>query len=111
MHSKTFLAAALLALALPFSAMADPENKAEHLVEALNLQGDRANQVQQILEDHYDQVKEIKKRAHEDMKQLKEEKMQNLQQVLTEQEMNQLEAIKKLTKGHKRKHDKDDDDD
>lgn len=109
MHRKSILAAAILALTLPFNAVADPEKKAEYVTEALNLQGDRASQVQEILEDHYDQVKEVMKRAHEEMKQLKEEKKQNLEQVLTEQEMKQLKAIHKLSKGHKRKHDKDDD--
>lgn len=92
MQMKHFLSAAVLSAAMPLTAFAG-EDKSEEVINALNLDGDRAEQVQGIMEDYHDQKKEIKKLAHEQVKQLKDLKKQRLEAVLSDNEMQQLESM------------------
>ena len=108
MKITNILLAAILAVALPFSAVAvaDPD---EDIAKALNLDQDRAQQVEVIMDNYDDRRDEVKERAHDDMKKLKEEKKQKLEAVLSEDEMEQLEAMHEAKKDKHRKDCMDDD--
>lgn len=95
MKVKTIFCAALTTavLALPYGALADHhEDKADNVIKALNLKGDKADRVEEIMESYED-----------DMKALKEQKKTRLDAVLSDEEMEQLEAMKDAKKDHKKK--------
>jgi len=88
----TALTTAALTLTLPYGALANAGDKAEHVIKALNLQGDKADRVEEIMETYED-----------DMKALKEQKKTRLDAVLTDEEMEQLEAMHDAKKDRKKK--------
>lgn len=105
MQIKHFISAAVLAAAMPLSAMAGSENKVDELVDSLQLDDKRAEQVREIMNDYHEQKKEIKKVAHDQKKLLKDLKKQRLSTVLSENEMEQLEAVvKEKMERYKEKH-------
>lgn len=90
MQIKHMVAIASLTLSLPLTALAN--DKSDEVIKALNLQGAKAEQVEDIMENYHDQRKEVKERARDSIKALKEQKKQQLEVVLTDAEMDQLEA-------------------
>lgn len=88
----TALTTAALTLTLPYGAFANTGDKSEHVIKALNLTGDKADRVEEIMESYED-----------DMKALKEQKKTRLDAVLTDEEMEQLEAMHDAKKDRKKK--------
>lgn len=86
-------------LAMPLSALAGDD-----VAKMLNLKGDRADQVEDIMENYHDQREAIKDRAHDDMKALKEQKMSSLKTVLSDDEYNKLEDMYEAKKSAHEKH-------
>lgn len=93
MQAKQLLTAVVLAAAIPLSANAGSDEKTEDLINALNLQDNRAEQVREILDAYHEQKKQIMELAHDQAKQAKELKKQRLDSVLTDEEMEQLKSI------------------
>lgn len=94
MKIKNVILTAGLAMAMPLAAMAGSDNKAEDISKALNLDENRAEQVEQIMENYYEQHK-----------QLKQQKEDQLDAILTDDEMDRLMKMKKDMK-HDEKHDR-----
>jgi len=95
MDIKTFVGATVIAIALPFGAIAepDPSENADKISEELGLDDERAAQVEQILTTYYDGKKA-----------LKEQKEAQLKTVLSEEEMDKLKAMYDRKKDRDRKH-------
>ena len=92
MDIKTIVGAAVIAFALPFGALADPDEKADKISQELGLDDERAAQVEQILTTY-----------HDGKKALKEQKKAQLKTVLSEEEMDKLEAMYEKKKDKHRK--------
>lgn len=92
MKIKNLALSLCLATVLPLTAFAnfDAEDKAEHLSKMLNLDSNRASQVEQIYKNYEDQHKV-----------LKDQKEEQLKTVLTDEEMERLKEMKK-DKHHKK---------
>jgi|SRR5690554_1334609 len=86
------LTTAALTLTMPYGALADHHgDKSDDIIKALNLKGDKADRVEEIMESYED-----------DMKALKEQKKTRLEAVLSDEEMDQLEALKDAKKDRKK---------
>jgi len=83
MEIKHLAGAAIIALAIPLSAIADAKGKADKITEALNLDAVRAAQVEKIMADYYEGKSAVKA-----------QKKEQLKAVLTEEEMDKLKAMK-----------------
>ncbi|MFA5630470.1 MAG: hypothetical protein WC997_03065 [Porticoccaceae bacterium] len=92
MDIKTIVGATVIALALPFGALADPDEKADKISQELGLDDERAAQVEQILTTY-----------HDGKKALKEQKKAQLKTVLSEEEMDKLKAMYEKKKDKHRK--------
>lgn len=92
MKIKNVILSLGLAAAIPFTAYAnyDAEEKAEHITKMLNMDQNRAQQVEQVFKNYEEQHKV-----------LKEQKKQRLDSILTDDEMDQLEDMKKAKKDKK----------
>lgn len=104
MQFKPILGGLVLATTLPMSAFAGSKDKTENIIDALNLEGDRAEQVQEIMNDYHEQRDEVKERAHSQIKELKKQKEQQLEAVLTDEEMDQYESMMEAKKDWHAKH-------
>ena len=82
-------AVAILGLALPLGAMANhgDKDKAEHIIKALDLDDERAEEVRSVVENYTEKRKELKEQYKEQLK-----------GVLTDEEYEQLKAMKKAKK-------------
>lgn len=103
MRLNYLIGTAVLGLALPLTAVAG-DDKGEKLAKALNLSGDRAEQVEQVLENYHEQRKEVKDQAEERLSTLGDQKKSQLRSILTEEEFEQYEDMheaKKEFKKHK----------
>lgn len=109
MNVRTLLLATTLALplAVPVAAHPSHEGKAEKLIESLNLDDGRAEEVRQILQRFHEQQRSVYEQAKESMKELHKTKHEQLQQVLTEEEMEKLKAMKSGAHGKHHKHGKE----
>lgn len=97
MQIRHIIAATVLGIALPMSAMAG-DDYGKHLVKTLNLEGDRADQVQEIVDEYQEQKKELKEKMHDEYSALSDQKEQKLKSVLTKEEFKQYEALKETKK-------------
>lgn len=103
MKIRHILGSAVLGMALPMAAFADREDKAEDVVNALNLDGERGQEVKEALEQYHDQKSELKERAKDQMSSLKDQKEARLQAVLTDDEFEQYESMQEAKKDRKDK--------
>lgn len=112
MRVKHVFGVMLLGLALPFGAVAEPQDKAEDLATALNLDEGRTQELTEIVEAYQEQRKQVMKRAHDQVKELREQSDEQLEAVLTDEEYERYEAIMALTqkdKHHKKRKKSDND--
>jgi phosphoserine phosphatase len=109
MNVRTLLLVTTLALplAIPVAAHPSHEGKAEKLLESLNLDDGRTEEVRQILQHFHEQRRAVHEQAKERMKELHKAKHEQLQQVLTEEEMEKLKAKKSAMHAKHRKHGKE----
>lgn len=99
-----------LALALPVNAKPPSEKHHEHVIEALELDDGRAEEVRQIMQSYHEQKRALHREVREQMKALHADKQERLGKVLTEEEMAKLKEMKaerhKEADGRKGHHDK-----
>ncbi len=103
MKIRHIVGSAVLGMALPMAAFADKEDKAEDVVNALNLDDQRGEEVQQVLENFHDQKKEVKERSKDQISSLKDQKEERLQAILTDDEFEQYENLQEAKKDRKDK--------
>lgn len=103
MNIKHLLGTAVLGALIPMGAMAGSDDKSEKVVEALNLDGDRADQVEEVMSNYYDQKKTVMEQTKDQVKTLKEQKEERLKDILSDDEFEQYESI---ADAHKNKHHK-----
>jgi len=88
MELKHLVGATIIALAIPFTAVAgDADEKADKIAQELGLDDERAAQVEQIITNY-----------HEGKEALKEQKKEQLKAVLSEDEMDKLKELKDAKK-------------
>ena len=92
MNIRQFSGITIIGLSLSAGAMAGAGHKTDKIAEKLNLDAERAAQVEEIMNDYY-----------EGKKALRDEKKARLKEVLTDEEMDQLKAMheRKREKMHK----------
>lgn len=103
MKIRHILGTAVLGMALPMAAFADREDKAEDVVNALNLDSERGQEVQDALEQYHDQKSQVKDRADDQMSALEDQKESRLQAILTDDEYEQYESMQEAKKDRKDK--------
>lgn len=103
MNIKHLLGTAVLGALIPMGAMAGSDDKSEKVVEALNLEGDRKEQVQEVMSNYYEQKKTVKEQTKDQMETLKDQKEERLKGILSDDEFEQYETMKEA---HQDKHDK-----
>ncbi|MBC6906635.1 hypothetical protein DWB84_14375 [Saccharophagus sp. K07] len=101
MNTKVLLLASALAISAPFTAFAGDKHHKD-LVKALNLQGDKAEQVEDILESYKDQAEDVKDRAKDQLSDLRDKKEDQLKAVLSKAEYDRYKSFKDA---HKDKND------
>ena len=96
MKLSTLLIAASLALpfTLPAAAYSAGEHRGEKLIETLQLDDARADQVRQILQSSKEKREQLHRDTKKAMKQLHADTQQKLKQILTEEEIAQLEELR-----------------
>lgn len=97
MKITSILAAGILVAAAPMGVLAN-EKHDKDLVKALNLKGDRAEQVEDIMSRYDDQAKQIKERAKDQISDLRDQKKEQLKAVLSDKEFEQYESMKEAKK-------------
>ncbi len=102
MHLRHILATTVIGLALPMGAMAGDDH-ADRLVKNLNLSGEKADQVENILEEFHDQKHDLMEKTHDQIGDLADEKDQKLKAILTKEEYKQYEDFKETKKDMKKK--------
>lgn len=93
MNTKILLIAASLALSTPLSAFAGDYKHDEDVIKSLNLKGDRADQVEEILDTYKDQSKKIKENAKDQLGNLHDQKEGQLKAVLNDDEYKRYESM------------------
>ncbi len=106
MQLRHILAATVLGLALPMGAIAGDDH-ADRVVKTLNLSGDKADRVEDILEDFHDQKHDLMENTHDQISDLADEKDAKLKAVLTDEEYKQYEELRETKKEMKKKWKKD----
>lgn len=101
MRLRCVIGATVLGLALPFAAIAG-DDKGEKLAKALNLEGERAERVEQVLENYHERRKEVEDQAAERLSTLKDQKESELRSILTEDEFEQYEDMQEAKKEFKK---------
>lgn len=94
MNIRQILGTAVLGALIPMGAMAGSDDKGEKVVKALNLEGDRAEQVEEVMSSYYEQKKTIKNQVKDQMETLKDQKEERLKTILSDDEFDQYESMK-----------------
>lgn len=102
MNSKILMVAAALTLCAPFGAFAN-EKHDKDLIKSLNLQGNRAEQVEKIMENYSDQAEQVKESAKEQLSNLRDQKEDQLKSVLSDAEYKRYESLVDTRKEQKGK--------
>lgn len=92
-----------LPLSLPAAAHGSGEHRADKVINALELDDGRAEEVRQLMQDFHAKVRAHREKARAELKPMHEEHRQQLQQVLTEEEMAELDELKSRMKSRKHK--------
>jgi hypothetical protein len=103
MNTKILFIAASLTLSAPFTALAGDDKHHEDLVKSLNLKGDRADQVEKIVDTYKDQAKKVKEGAKDQLESLHDQKETQLKSVLSEAEYDRYESLAEAQKEQKEK--------
>lgn len=93
MNTKTLFIAASLALSAPLAAFAGDYKYDEDVVKSLNLKGDRADQVEKIMDNYKDQSKKVKESAKDQLGDLRDQKEERLKAVLNDEEFKRYESM------------------
>lgn len=99
-NTKVLLLAGALAVSAPFSAFANDKHHKD-LVKTLNLQGDKAEQVEDILERYKDRAEDVKDRAKDQISDLRDQKDEQLKALLSKAEYDRYKSFKDAHKDKK----------
>lgn len=93
MNTKILFIAASLTLSAPFAAFAGDNRYDEDVIKSLNLKGDRADKVEDIMDTYKDQSKKVKENAKEQLGDLRDRKEEQLKAVLNDEEFKRYESM------------------
>lgn len=96
MNTKAFLLATFLAASAPFGAYAHDHDK--DMIKSLNLKGDKADQVEDVMKRYHDQAEKIKDTAKDQLGDLRDQKDEQLKALLSDAEYKRYESLKDAKK-------------
>lgn len=89
MKAKVMMMVGLLTTSASFGVAADDKD----FIKALNLNENKAEQVEDIMSRHHDQAKKIKERAKDEISDLRDQKEEQLKTVLSDDEFDRYESL------------------
>jgi hypothetical protein len=103
MNTKVLFFAASLMLSAPVATFAADTKYDEDVVKSLNLKGDRADQVEKIMDSYKDQSKQVKDKARDQLGDLRDQKEDQLKAVLNDDEYKRYESMVEVKHEQKEK--------
>src|SRR5690606_14003952 len=93
MKTKVMMMAGLLAASASFGVSANEKHEKD-FIKSLNLNDNKAEQVEDIMSRYHDQSKQIKERAKDQISDLRDQQEEQLKVVLSDEEFDRYESLK-----------------
>ena len=101
MKSKALIMATFLAVSAPLCAHAGDKHDKD-LIKSLNLQGDRADKVEDVVKRYHDQAEKIKDNAKDQLGDLRDQKDEQIKAILSDAEYKRYESLQDAKKEMKK---------
>lgn len=97
MKSKALIMATFLAVSAPLYVHAGDKHDKD-LIKSLNLQGDKADQVEDVVKRYHDQAEKVKDNAKDQLGDLRDQKDEQIKALLSDAEYKRYESMKDAKK-------------
>jgi hypothetical protein len=92
MKSKALIMATFLAVSAPLCVHAGDKHDKD-LIKSLNLQGDKADRVEDVVKSYHDQAEKIKDNAKDQLGDLRDQKDKEIKAILSDAEYKRYESL------------------